>query len=209
MEEQPGPASFAIGVKVGCTDGECGRLTQLVIDPIKEVVTHVIVEPDHRQAEGRLVPVGYVASYGDHLDLSCSLQEFERLPIAERLRFLPGTPGYPGVEPDDMLLWPYFGSNSTEPVVEDSLPVGEVAVQRDQEVNATDGLIGRVDGLIIGGDRHHVTHVLLQEGHLLGRKEVAIPISAVRSVDEAGISLSLSRHQVGQLPPADIRRSGR
>jgi hypothetical protein len=45
-----------------------------------------------------------------------------------------------------------------------------------------------------------VTHVLLQEGHLWGRKKVAIPISAVTGVD-AGIRLSLTKEQVGELPP--------
>jgi hypothetical protein len=45
-----------------------------------------------------------------------------------------------------------------------------------------------------------VTHVLLQEGHMWGRKNVAIPIGAVTGVD-AGIRLSLTKEQVGDLPP--------
>ena len=46
-----------------------------------------------------------------------------------------------------------------------------------------------------------MTHVLLQEGHLWGRKEVAIPISAVTEVDPE-IRLNLTKAQVGDLPPA-------
>jgi hypothetical protein len=45
-----------------------------------------------------------------------------------------------------------------------------------------------------------VTHVLLQEGHLWGRREVAIPASAVTKV-ENGIWLSLTKEQVEGLPP--------
>ena len=45
-----------------------------------------------------------------------------------------------------------------------------------------------------------VTHVLLQEGHMWGRKEVAIPVSAVASVD-AGIRLNITKQQVEDLPP--------
>jgi len=48
-----------------------------------------------------------------------------------------------------------------------------------------------------------VTHVLLQEGHLWGRKEVSIPISAVTRVDD-GIWLSISKQDVADLPPVDI-----
>ena len=46
-------------------------------------------------------------------------------------------------------------------------------------VHATDGEIGKVEGLVVEPAHGHVTHVLLQEGHLWGRKEVAIPIGAV------------------------------
>jgi hypothetical protein len=51
-----------------------------------------------------------------------------------------------------------------------------------------------------------VTHVLLQEGHLWGRKEVAIPISAVTEVED-GIRLSITKQQVEDLPPVDIDHS--
>jgi len=46
-----------------------------------------------------------------------------------------------------------------------------------------------------------VTHVLLREGHLWGRKEVAIPIDAVASLDD-GVQLSFTKKQVEDLPAA-------
>jgi sporulation protein YlmC with PRC-barrel domain len=70
-------------------------------------------------------------------------------------------------------------------------------------VHATDGDIGKIQGLVIDAANRHVTHVLLQEGHVWGRKEVAIPISAVTDVSD-GIRLNLTRQQVGDLPPVDI-----
>jgi hypothetical protein len=42
--------------------------------------------------------------------------------------------------------------------------------------------------------------VLLKEGHLWGRKEVAIPVSAVTDVTD-GIVLNLTKKQVEDLPP--------
>jgi hypothetical protein len=48
-----------------------------------------------------------------------------------------------------------------------------------------------------------VTHVLLQEGHLWGRKEVAIPISAVDTTVD-GTQLKIAKQDVEDLPPADI-----
>jgi hypothetical protein len=46
-----------------------------------------------------------------------------------------------------------------------------------------------------------MTHVLLREGHLWGRKEVAIPVSAVTGVQN-GIRLNITKQQVENLPPA-------
>jgi sporulation protein YlmC with PRC-barrel domain len=78
-----------------------------------------------------------------------------------------------------------------------------VAVSRGEQVHATDGDIGRVQGLVIDPASHHVTHVLLQEGHLWGRKEVAIPVSAVTGADD-GIQLKISKQEVQDLPGVDI-----
>jgi sporulation protein YlmC with PRC-barrel domain len=91
----------------------------------------------------------------------------------------------------------------SQTVTYDTVPLGEVEVRRGDPVQAADGEIGRVQGLVIDPRSHHVTHVLLQEGHLWGKKEVAIPIGTVTRVDD-GISVSLTRQQVQDLPPVDI-----
>ena len=51
---------------------------------------------------------------------------------------------------------------------------------------------------------HQVTHVLLQAGHMRGRKEVAIPVGAVTRIGTMIIHLGLTRHRVKDLPPVDI-----
>jgi sporulation protein YlmC with PRC-barrel domain len=198
--------ALTIGVKARCSDGECGRVTQVVIDPIGDKVTHLIVEPEGREGLGRLVPVSLVQTGGDHVDLQCTRAEFDGLEIAEEVRFLPGTEGYPGYDPEQMLVWPYYGGNTTVPVTVDTLPTDEVSVRRGEDVHATDGRVGRVEGLVVNRQNQHVTHVLLQEGHLFGRKEVAIPISAVTGVDDGGIRVSLSKHEVEALPAIDVQR---
>jgi uncharacterized protein YrrD len=80
------------------------------------------------------------------------------------------------------------------------VPLGETEVARHESVHAVDGEIGRVEGFVVDPADNRVTHVLLQEGHLWGRKEVAIPVSAVASVD-SGIRLNISKKQVEGLPP--------
>ena len=55
---------------------------------------------------------------------------------------------------------------------------------------------------------HQVTHVLLREGHVFGRKEMAILIGAVTGVGEDGIRLNLTKQQMQGLPPLDIDHPG-
>jgi sporulation protein YlmC with PRC-barrel domain len=202
---------FTIGADVSCSDGACGKLTCVVVDPVTRTVTHLVVEPKHRLDVGRLVPLGLADATAGAVRLRCTRADFEKLDPAEETQFLPGTPGYPGYDPAQMLFMPYYstgtgmgGNYVPLTATFDTVPLDEVEVRRGEHVHATDGHIGKVQGLVIDPDSHRVTHVLLQEGHLWGRKEVAIPISAVTEVDD-GIRLNITKQQVQDLPPVDIQ----
>jgi sporulation protein YlmC with PRC-barrel domain len=191
---------FTIGAEATCTDGVCGELIRVVVDPIARAVTHVVVEPKHRSGLGKLVPLDLVESTTGGLHLRCSTADLHALEPAETTQFLPGVEGYPGYAEEEVLAWPYYGGNASVPVTFDTLPVDEVAVRRGDRVHATDGRIGHVEGLVVDAATRHVTHVLLQEGHLWGRKEVAIPIASVASVDDDGIRLTITKQEVEDLP---------
>jgi len=51
-----------------------------------------------------------------------------------------------------------------------------------------------------------VTHVILEQGHLWGTRDVVIPISQVDKVDNDRVTLALTRDEVGQLPEVHVRR---
>jgi hypothetical protein len=86
---------------------------------------------------------------------------------------------------------------------EDRVPDGEVEVRRGEHVHATDGSIGQIHGFVIDPTDHRVTHVLLDEGHMWGKKRVAIPISAEKYVTN-GVQLTLTKSEVGDLPPVEL-----
>ena len=214
MTETP----FMIGAKASCTDGDCGEVRRVVVDPVARTLTHLVVEPKGRLGLARLVPLDLVdladASAGE-IRIRCTLDDFARLDPAEDTQFVPGTRGYAAYGTDQVLSWPYYGLSGppeamdlaaervSETITYDTVPLGEVEVRRGDHVEASDGAIGRVQGLVIDPRSHHVTHVLLQEGHLWGKKEVAIPIRAVTRVDD-GIAVGLTRQQVQDLPPVNI-----
>ncbi|HEU5429158.1 MAG TPA: PRC-barrel domain-containing protein [Actinocrinis sp.] len=219
---------FTIGTEVFCSDGFCGRLTRVVVDPVARTLTHLVVEPDSQRGTGRLVPLDLVdsGSNSGQIRLRCTIARFDTLENAEETQFRPAAPGDWGYGQRQMLFWPYYGlglggsmgmgtggvnmgrggtamAATPRAVIHDRVPLGEVEVRRGEPVHAVDGTIGRVRGLVIDPRDHHVTHVLLDEGHLCGRKRVAIPISAVASV-ENGVRLTLSKDQVRDLPPVEV-----
>jgi sporulation protein YlmC with PRC-barrel domain len=211
--------SFEIGSHVRCTDGDCGTLKRVVVDPVAQAMTHLVVEPKHRQGLARLVPVDLAEASDDHVTLRCTTGEFERLDSAEETQFVPGTIGYENYGPEQVLSWPYYGLHGGQSggvagasvpgvsltVTYDTAPEGEASVRRGEPVYATDGPIGHVHGLVIDPASHRVSHVLLAEGHLWGHKEVAIPISAVEDVSD-GIKLQITKQEVADLPAVHIDR---
>jgi sporulation protein YlmC with PRC-barrel domain len=206
---------FTIGADATCTDGVCGHVSRVVVEPVAREITHLVVRPTHGHGHGlgRLVPVGLVDASAGQVRLRCTRAEFEQLERGEERHFLPGGNPYPGYHADQVLEMAHYGLRSYlgqpgESATYDSVPRGEVAVRRGDPVFATDGDIGQVQGLVIDPASCHVTHVLLQEGHPWGRKEVAIPISAVTALED-GIRLSITKQQVQDLPPVDIDHPGR
>ena len=212
-------AEYIIGAEVMCSDGVCGELRRVVIDPVARVLTHLVVEPKHRQGLGRLVPIDLVDSTGEQIRLRCNAAEFDALEDAEETRFLPEAGEQMGYGADQALALPYYGlgggmggmgmggmdmANAAQVVVDDRVPVGEVEVRRGEHVHATDGDIGRVQGLVIDPKDHRVTHVLLEEGHLWGKKEIAIPIGVVKDLAADGVRLNLRKDDVRDLPPVGL-----
>jgi sporulation protein YlmC with PRC-barrel domain len=209
---------YTIGAEVTCSDGVCGDLSRVVIDPVARVLTHLVVEPKHRQGLGRLVPIDLVDATAEEIHLRCSAAKFDALEDAEETHFLPEAGEQMGYGAGQTLAWPYYGlgggmgmgmggigmESTPMPIIDDRIPAGEVEVRRGEHVHAADGNIGRVQGLVIDPKDHHVTHVLLEEGHLWGKKEITIPIGAVKDVTDDGVRLNLTKDEVRDLPPVDL-----
>lgn len=208
---------FTFGARASCSDGPCGELTRTIFDPAKRTVTHLVIEARHHPGAGRLVPIELADAAGGEISLRCTLAEFERLDPAEDVELVQGVDYTGGYGPDAVTGVGDVGAmgvgasasgmgigmglgHSTPTVITDNVPEGEGEVARHDHVHASDGLIGELNGFIVDPGDHRVTHIVLREGHLWGRREVAIPVSAVISADPI-IRLNLTKKQVEELPP--------
>jgi sporulation protein YlmC with PRC-barrel domain len=220
-----------IGDRVRCTDGVYGELADIVIDPLEKRVTHLVVQPEQGEGEARLVPIQLAkGSGGDEqreLELECSLDEaqgFESVHEAAYLRLgeRPAEDPNWDVGIEEVLGLPYYAGlgyaglegqypgevDSHVTMYYDRVPKGEVEVRRASAVVSADGhSLGEVDGFLVDADEH-ITHFVLERGHLWGRKEVTIPIGAVARVESDAVHVALSKDEVGALPAVRVGRHG-
>ena len=216
-----------IGNRVRCTDGVYGELADIVIDPLEKRVTHLVVQPEQGEGEARLVPIQLAKGRDDEqreIELECTLDEaqgFESVHEAAYLRLGES----PAEDPDwdvgveDVLALPYYYAgldvgaypgelDSHVTMYYDRVPKGEVEVRRASAVISADGhSLGEVDGFVVDADEH-ITHFVLERGHLWGRKEVTIPIGAVARVESDAVHVALSKDEVGALPAVRVGRHG-
>jgi sporulation protein YlmC with PRC-barrel domain len=209
---------FRIGADASCTDGAYGQVSRIIVNPVTREVTHLTVDPKHRPGPGRLVPVDLVDATTGQIRLRCTLAEFQTLQSAQETESVRDIDPTGQDSAPEKVRWAVVGTPTSgvgvfarpsEPeapqqVTVDSVPSGEVDIRRGLTVCATDGEIGQVRGLVVEPGGHQVTHVLLQKGHMPGREEVAIPIGAVTKIGTLLIHLSLTKHQVKDLPPVNI-----
>jgi sporulation protein YlmC with PRC-barrel domain len=195
-------AELLIGADVTCSDGAvCGEVERVILDPVARTVTHLVVRARHHPRKlDRLVPIALAETEaGGTVRLNCSADDFVKLDAAEEKHTSESSLGYFHVAGG--VAFPATGSG--EVTIDETVPFGEIDVHRGDRVRASDGEIGHVEGLIIDRTDRRVTHVLLQEGHVWGRKRVAIPIDVVTRVG-ADLEVGLTKHQVHDLPSVAI-----
>jgi sporulation protein YlmC with PRC-barrel domain len=205
-----------INVDVQCADGLCGRLTYVVIHPLTQRVTHLVVREAETPHTERVVPVALVAETTPNLvRMGCTRDELAKMgPFIETEYIWTKVPGMEqipsrGYLPGEYVLWPYVVPETMEcvPVEHKRVPPGELAVRRGARVEATDGRVGQVDEFLVDPTNGHITHLVLREGHLWGQKDVTIPVSQIERIEENVVYLKLDKHSIEALPAIPIRRS--
>ena len=211
-----------LGKKVRSSDDEVvGELADIVVDPVEKRVTHLVVKP-HHGAESHLVPVEQTVTGADaqEIGLRIDAEGVRQLPNVEHFAYL-RLGEAPVDDPDwdvgvtDVLALPYYESafgdyagaiGDNVGVTYDRIPKGEVEVRRASPVLAADGrFVGEVDGFLVDGEGH-ITHFVLERGHLWGRREVTVPIGSVTRVESDAVTVGLSVDEIGELPSHRVHR---
>lgn len=191
-----------IHAKVLCAeDNACGHTTYVVLNPVTDEMTHVVVQRTVWPNDQRLVPIRLVTeSDQDHVRLSCTKEELAKMDTFIETEFVKTEVTQVMADPY-VLNWPYsYTEVERLPVEHERIPVGEMAVHRGARVEATDGGAGHIDGFLVDETSEHITHLVLKEGHLWGQRDVTVPVSAIDRIEEDVVYLKLDKEGIGNLP---------
>jgi sporulation protein YlmC with PRC-barrel domain len=197
-----------INAQVRCADGECGRSTRVVINPVTRQVTHLVVQEIEFLGVEHLVPLDQVLeTRPDLIHLRCTKDQLAKMEGFVEVEYLGGSAPYFAYSPSEYVAWPYvFPAEMLAPLEHERIPPGELTVRRGGGVEATDGHIGRVDEFLVDPQNGHITHLVLREGHLWGHKDVTIPVSEIDRIEEDTVYLKLDKHEVEALPAIPVKR---
>lgn len=86
------------------------------------------------------------------------------------------------------------------------MPPGELAIYRGTTVEAADGYIGTIDEFLIDSAAGHITHLVLQKGHVWGKKDLLVPVAAIDRLNGVTIYLKLSKAELAGLHSIAVQR---
>jgi uncharacterized membrane protein/sporulation protein YlmC with PRC-barrel domain len=191
-------------------DGACGESITVIVNPTTHKVTHFVVRfkdlPDPNQ---RLVPVDQVLdTSSDLVRLRCTRDELAGMEPFLETQYIKTEQPVPTYEAYDSYMFPYVTQVETvDMAIEvERVPSGGLAVHRGTQVEASDGHVGEVGELVMDPRTGDITHLNLREGHLWGKKEITLPISAIDYVEEDTVILKLDKEAVEALPAIPVVR---
>lgn len=206
---------ITLGATVHLDDGHDLSIRDVVVDPYHLDITHLALAPDEPRPT-RLVPIDEIDAAGDQLWLHLDADGFRGLPAMDELSLVRiAEPLDHGPDWDvgisDVLTLPWYdadlgvGQPERQTVRWHRVPAGEVEIRRRSRVRTVDVHdVGCVEGFVTDGQRH-VTHVLVDHGHLFGHRDLVVPLAAVGEVTNDRVSLLLTRDEVRELPRAAVR----
>ena len=203
-------ANIPIKAQVECTDGPCGKCTNVIVNPVNRKVTHIVIEDKSLPKNPtRLVAAENVAgTTPQQIKLNCAKADVAKMPPFIVSDFIQESASGKAFASGEAYTSQYvIDDTAYDDIQERNIPQGELALHSGMHLEASDGKLGNLDALVLDPQSGEVTNLLMREGHLWGKKDVAIPVSAVDFIDGATVYLKLDKAAVKALPAVPVKRS--
>ncbi|MBC8161218.1 MAG: PRC-barrel domain-containing protein [Roseiflexaceae bacterium] len=195
-----------INATIECTDGPGGHSTAIILNPVSNEITHLVVRESGLLGIARMISIELVTeSTPELIRLRCTRDELAQMPPFVTTNYIQSAPGYGS----DVMLWPYASLESEIGISHENTPPDELAIHRGSHVNATDGHVGEVEEFLVNPRNNGITHVVLREGHFWNRQDVTIPVTQIDHIEDDIVYLKLNKQQIEALPAIAVQRRSR
>jgi hypothetical protein len=219
-----------LDMRVSCADGAVCELAAVVIDPLARRLTHLVVAPPDASESPRLVPIEAASardgSQGISLERTIAeISQSESIRESAYVRSSELPAGGPNWDVGIQEIYSISEYDSLGPEIMGSgmameydqhvgvtyhrVPKGDVEIRRASDVTSSDGHhLGHVVGFVTD-DNGKITTLVLEHGHLWGKRTVGIPGPAIERFETDELVLNLTSDEVGALKPLPAHRRGR
>jgi len=200
-----------INANVYCQGDLCGQTEAVVLNPITDQVTHIVVKEKDAPYTQRLIPIELLEqSSPQSVHLECSTHELSLQKPFIEVEYLKNPISF-YMPPNNNIYYapPLVLEDDSEVriVKHRSIPLHELVISRGAKVHSADGhKVGHVDEFIVEKENGHITHLILREGHLFGTEDVSIPTSEIERIDDEDVHLKLSKKEIAVLPAIPVKR---
>jgi len=202
-------------------DGMLGELADLVVDPLRGRVTHLVVRPRRGESvSARLVPLELAIAGDTHhgVALDCARRDFGALdPVGEVVAVAPDDPRVDDPNWDvgvaDVMVPPLSttsefgvaGFPDEVTMIYDRVPKDDVELRRSSSVESCDGHdLGHLEALVVDANAR-LTGVVISHRRLWARHNVLLPFHAIKEIRTDLVTVALTKREVKQLPVEPAR----
>ena len=195
-----------VDAKVECSDGHAGYVSTVIVDPVQRELTHFVVQTSKKS--DHMVHLDQVErTEHETVFLRCTVAELDAMPVFTETHYLRSEKHDYSMYQGGAYQSPYVTNIQEDyvPVEEEQIPPGELAVHRGTKVSATDGKVGELEEFVVDAQTGHVTHFILRKGHLWGKRDVTIPITAIDHIEGDTVYLTLDKQAINDLPSVKVK----
>jgi uncharacterized protein YrrD len=210
---------------------DVGRITRVVMDPVSNKVTHVVVRQGLIFTEDKLIPMSFFQSATpERAMLRKEIEDLDDLPQFEETDYLPVDSKdaeqdgaiqplfwYPPLAAQPYHATGFYGTPLVSTTYEEdfmpgrhyvkrttqNIPEDTIALEEGAKVISADGEhVGDIERLHIDPQSHYATHALISQGLLLPEKKW-IPTLWFSTMSEGKVYLAVNADMLERLPKAE------
>jgi len=211
---------FKEGADVYTSEGEkAGDIDRVVIDPLTDEITHLVIRKGFLFPEDRVVPIDLVYSATEDRVILQDVEDIHDLPVFEQIHYLRVdqaqkdtsasranyVPPYYWYPRPGLIWWgtaPYTPYPAPPYVTEvkRNIPQGTVPLKEGAKVIASDGKpVGDIDSIFVEPSHDRATHLEISRGLFLKERKV-VPTTWITTVMEGEVHLGVSSDLIESLP---------